>query len=228
MNIAIIPARAGSKRIPGKNIKLFAGKPMIAHSIEAACSAASIDRVIVSTDSHEIAGIAREYGADVPFMRPAHLSADDTPTMPVVAHALDVMADELNIQNVCLIYPTAPLLTVSDLDNAHHQWVNSTKNYIFSVVSYAYPVQRALHFNQAGELSMLFSENEHKRSQELDHVFHDAGMFYWGRKHAFASGYSVFAADSDVFEVSRWKAQDIDTAEDWEYAEKLYRVNAMG
>ncbi len=227
MNVAIIPARAGSKRIPGKNIKSFAGKPMIAHSIEAACSAASIEKVIVSTDSHEIASIAKEFGAEVPFMRPAHLAADDTPTMPVIAHALEALADELDIHNVCLIYPTAPLLEVSDINNAHHQWVNGSKDYIFSVVSYAYPIQRALHFNRAGELAMLFSENEHKRSQELEHVFHDAGMFYWGRKHAFANEHSVFSASSDVFEISRWKAQDIDTPEDWEYAEKLFRVNSL-
>jgi N-acylneuraminate cytidylyltransferase len=228
MNVAIIPARAGSKRIPKKNIKLFAGKPIIAHSIEKALASDFVDQVIVSTDSEEIAQIARHYGAKTPFLRPSSLAADDTPTMPVIAHALSELSFSKEIHNVCLIYPTAPLIETCDIDVAYTSWVNTNKDYIFSVVSYAYPVQRALCFNAEGEVSMLFEEHLNTRSQELSHTFHDAGMFYWGRKSAFAQEKAVFSAQSSVYELSRWKAQDIDTPEDWDCAERLYRINVQG
>ena len=227
MNVAIIPARAGSKRIPKKNIKPFAGKPIIAHSIEKALASDSIDQVIVSTDSEEIAQTAQQYGAKTPFLRPLSLAEDDTPTMPVIAHALSELSFVNEILNVCLIYPTAPLLESCDLDAAYSNWANTDKDYIFSVVSYAYPIQRALHYNTEGKLAMLFESNMNTRSQELQHTFHDAGMFYWGREEAFEQEKSVFSAQSSVYELSRWKAQDIDTPEDWDYAERLHRVNSL-
>lgn len=225
MNVAIIPARAGSKRIPNKNIKLFAGKPIIAYSIESALRSKFIDAVYVSTDSEEIAEISRSYGATVPFQRPKSLALDTTPTMPVVSHALQELSNLHPINNVCLLTATAPLLEPKDIDNAYEMWRKTSRDYIFSVVSYAYPIQRALFKNHNNEVEMVFPENMLKRSQDLDHTFHDAGMFYWGTHTAFLNQSPVFSSSSDIYELSRWKAQDIDTLEDWEYAEKLYKVN---
>ena len=225
MNVAIIPARAGSKRIPHKNIKHFAGKPIIAYSIEQALASDAIDEVIVSTDSEKIAEIAQQYGAKTPFLRPASLAQDETPTMPVISHALSQLSLKHVIENVCLIYPAAPLISSFDIDAAYSQWIATDKDYIFSVVSYASPIQRALYFNEKNELAMLFESNLNKRSQELTHTFHDAGMFYWGRKDAFQEERVVYSTQASVYELSRWKSQDIDTPEDWDYAERLYKIS---
>ncbi|CAI3941004.1 pseudaminic acid cytidylyltransferase [Alteromonas macleodii] len=227
MNVAIIPARSGSKRITKKNIKMFAGKPIIAYSIENALSCKSIDSVYVSTDSEEISEIAKSYGATVAFNRPKSLALDTTPTMPVVSHAIKEITQIHPIENVCLLYATAPLINSIDIDNAYQQWQQTTKDYIFSVVSYSYPIQRALYKNHNNEIDMVFPDNIVKRSQDFEHVFHDAGTFYWGTQAAFSYQKPVFSSSSDIYELSRWKAQDIDTVEDWEFAEKLYQVNLL-
>ncbi|MFB9887634.1 pseudaminic acid cytidylyltransferase [Balneatrix alpica] len=224
--VAIIPARGGSKRIPRKNIRDFAGQPLLAYSIQAAIQADVFERIIVSTDDAEIAAVAQAYGAEVPFIRPANLADDHTGTGAVVFHALDWLAehDRLQPEYVCCIYATAPLLQAEDLKAAITELEQRPEmQHAFSVTRFAYPVQRGL--VRAGEgVSMLFPEYEATRSQDLPEVYHDAGMFYWSRTAAFASNAAMFAPHSIPHVLPSWRVQDIDTEEDWQRAELLYQV----
>ena len=225
MNIAIIPARGGSKRIPRKNIKLFHGKPMIAYSIEAALHSGCFDEVIVSTDDAEIADVAKQYGAGVPFLRPSNISDDHATTMDVVSHAI-TWCDENNwyIENVCCLYATAPFVTSVYLKQGLEKLTNEDCEYIFSATSFPFPIQRAIKIAQNGEVNMFLPENELVRSQDLEEAYHDAGQFYWGKKEAFLEKKSIFSPHSKVVLLPRKRVQDIDTQEDWELAESLYLV----
>lgn len=224
MNIAVIPARGGSKRIPRKNIKLFHGKPIIAYSIKCALQSGCFDRVIVSTDDHEIADVARQYGAEVPFMRPAELADDYTGTLDVIAHAIESL-DDLDIEDtlVCCIYPTAPLLEPQDLRHGQALLTKQTQvQYVFSAAAFEYPIQRALKLNLEGSVSMVMPQYEQSRSQDLQASYHDAGQFYWGRAEAFVTKQPIFAPHSKTFILPAIRAIDIDTPEDWELAEAVF------
>lgn len=182
MNLAVIPARGGSKRIPRKNIKPFCGKPMIAWSIEAALASGCFDRVIVSTDDEEIAAVAREYGAEVPFMRSAELADDYAGTTPVIRDAVLRYAELYQMPAfVCCLYATAPFVQPADLQQglATLQQADDAA-YAFSVTSFPAPIQRALRVNQQGRVEMFQPENFHTRSQDLEPAFHDAGQFLLG------------------------------------------------
>jgi len=226
LNVAIIPARGGSKRIPQKNIKTFFNKPMIANSIQAAIESKLFDHIIVSTDCKSIKRVAQEYGAEVPFERPAELADDFTGTGPVVNHAIDWVQSNIGqIDYACCIYPTAPFLLASDLQAAFNALTeNLNKSFCFSVVRYAFPVQRALTFNEKDEITMLFPEESSTRSQDLAEVFHDAGQFYLGRCQAFLDQKPTFGADSIPYFLPRSRALDIDDEEDWLEAELMYAV----
>lgn len=221
MKVAIIPARGGSKRIPRKNIKLFCGKPMIAWTIEAAKASCCFDRIIVSTDDEEIADIARKYGADVPFYRPADLSGDHIGTIEVIAHSIQWLIDNGNqISEACCLYATAPFITAEDLRNSHIQLIcNATTDYVFSVTSYAFPIQRALRLSERNQVSMFHPEHISTRSQDLEEAWHDAGQFYWGRTHAWLEKKNIFDTTSTAYKIPRKRVGDIDTDEDWEEAE---------
>lgn len=223
-NIAVIPARGGSKRIPKKNIKMFAGQPMIAYSIKAAKASGCFDEIVVSTDDNDIADIAKRYGASVPFMRPGELSSDSAGTMPVIAHAISELEKNRQIDNVCLIYPTAPLICSVNIAEAYSLFMQSKATYTFSAVTYPSPIQRALKFDVESGVSMFYPEYINTRSQNLEEAYHDAAQFYWGKAQAFKYQLPVFAEHSNIFPISRWRAQDIDTEEDWQYAERLYHV----
>lgn len=178
MNICIIPARGGSKRIPKKNIKSFNGKPIIAYSIEAALNSQCFDEVIVSTDSKEIAEVSKKYGAKVPFLRPKELADDITGTLDVVGHAINWCANHSKKPDyVCCLYATAPLLTAEVLQQSYQKLLNSGKHYCFSLTSFSFPIQRALKFNNK-QLSMFHPEHLMTRSQDLEDAYHDAGQFY--------------------------------------------------
>jgi N-acylneuraminate cytidylyltransferase len=223
MSIAIIPARGGSKRIPRKNIKDFNGKPMIAWSIETALTSGCFDEVIVSTDDDEISKIATQWGARVPFKRPAHLSGDTIGTMPVIKHALEWFDSQGDSpEHVCCIYPTAPMLPPSVLVDAYHRLVESGSKFCFGVSHYGHPIQRALRMDASGQLSMFSPEHALTRSQDLEAAFHDAGQFCWGTRAAFLDGRSPLTQDSVAVLLPRYRAVDIDTLEDWELAESLY------
>ena len=225
MRIAVIPARGGSKRIPRKNIKLFCGKPMIAWSIEAALNSECFEQVIVSTDDEEIASIARNYGADVPFVRPKNLADDQTGTNPVIAHAIEWLNSQgLNPDLICCIYATAPFICLSDIQAGLDLIVEKNCDYVFSVTSFAFPIQRALKFEDDGKVGMFYPSNFHTRSQDLEESFHDAGQFYWGKTQVWLEGKPVFLANSLPIRLPRYRVQDIDTFEDWQRAEKMMEV----
>ena len=223
--IAIIPARGGSKRIPRKNIKLFCAKPMIAWSIEAALQSGCFDQVIVSTDDQEIAEVARQYGATVPFMRPAELSDDHTGTVPVIQHAIEwVNAQGQPVEQACCLYATAPFVSAEDI-NRGLDILNATQSdYAFSVTSYAFPIQRAIRLNDEGRVQMFNPEHFNTRSQDLEEAFHDAGQFYWGTADAWLKGRMIFGAGSAPVPLPRHRVQDIDTPEDWVRAEWLFKA----
>ncbi|MFQ3197426.1 MAG: pseudaminic acid cytidylyltransferase [Paraglaciecola sp.] len=225
MNLAIIPARGGSKRIPGKNIKLFAGKPLIAYSIEAAAACRLFDKVMVSTDCKQIADVAKDYGAEVPFMRPEHLSDDYIGTVPVVRHGIEFCQQHyFDPQFTCCIYATAPFIQITKLIEGFIRLQSAQdKNFAFSVTSFAFPVQRALKMLNGGVVP--FSPDDiPKRSQDLEEAYHDAGQFYWGRSAAFLNAKSTFSEHSIPIVLPRHLVQDIDTLEDWQRAELMYKA----
>lgn len=225
MNIAIIPARGGSKRIPRKNIREFAGKPMIAWSIEAAKASKLFEHIIVSTDDEEIAAIAVQWGAEAPFMRPKELADDHTPTRPVVKHAISEGEKHYGHSDyVCTIYPTAPFIEVDDIKLGLKQLTGSGADFAFTVTSFAYPIQRALKLTAIGGVEMFQPEHRKTRSQDLELAYHDAGQFYWGRTEAFLENMDTFSSLSVPIILPNWRVVDIDNEEDWQRAELLYRT----
>jgi pseudaminic acid cytidylyltransferase len=220
--VAVIPARGGSKRIPRKNIRPFAGKPMIGYSIESAQRSGLFDRIVVSTDDAEICSVARELGAEVPFIRPDILADDHTGTTEVIAHAVQWLSEHGNsISAVCCIYPTAPFIQSVDLIEGLRLMQTGRWRYVFAATRFVAPVYRAFRQTGDGGLEMLFPENFTVRSQDLPDVLHDAGQFYWGKAEAWLSRAKVFERDSTVVPIPPWRVQDIDTEEDWQYAEAM-------
>jgi pseudaminic acid cytidylyltransferase len=225
MKLCVIPARGGSKRIPRKNIKPFCGKPMIAWSIEAALQSRCFDQILVSTDDAEIAEVARQYGAQVPFMRPAELSDDHTGTTAVIAHAINWFAALGQIpEQVCCLYATAPFICADDLRKGLSILTETACDYAFSVTSYAFPIQRAIRITETGRVEMFNPEHFNTRSQDLEEAFHDAGQFYWGRAQAWLQNKVIFGPTSAPIKLPRHRVQDIDTSEDWVRAEWLFRA----
>ncbi len=225
MNIAIIPARGGSKRIPRKNIKQFHGKPMIACSIEAALARGCFDEVCVSTDDTDIANVALRYGATVPFIRPADLADDYATTLDVMTHALNWYKQNNNaITHVCCIYATAPFITPETLQNGLATLKSADLDYAFSATNYAFPIQRALKITSQNTVEMFQPEHLSTRSQDLEEAYHDAGQFYWGTVDAFINRKPFFSPRAKAVLLPRKYVQDIDTQEDWELAEALFKV----
>lgn len=225
MRLAVIPARGGSKRIPRKNIKPFAGKPMIAWSIEAALQSGCFDRVIVSTDDAEIAQVAQAHGAEVPFVRPPELSDDHTGTIPVIAHAIQWQnAHGEQASQVCCIYATAPFVQPHDLQRGLQVLQGTGADYAFSVTSYAFPIQRAIRITPEQRVQMFQPEHFNTRSQDLEEAWHDAGQFYWGRAEAWLAHKPLFSHDAAPVVLPRHRVQDIDTPEDWERAEWMFKA----
>lgn len=221
MNIAVIPARGGSKRIPRKNIKLFCGKPMIAYAIEAAKKSALFEHVMVTTDDDEIQSIANQLGAETPFARPAELANDLTPTVTVVAHAIRA-CEQLNweFENVCCIYPCVPFIQVGDLQGALKKFKEQNADYCFPVTEFPSAIQRALKHSANGRLVPFFPEHELTRTQDLEPAFFDAGQFYWGSKSAWQSNDRIHSSGIG-YEIPNWRVVDIDTPADWERAERI-------
>ena len=225
MNMCVIPARGGSKRILRKNIKEFNGKPIIAYSIEAALKSNCFDQVIVSTDDNEIAEVAKKYGAQVPFLRPDELSDDYTGTIPVIKHAIEWMEDnKSSVENVCCLYATAPFIQSQTISQAYQQLRNLKADYCFSVTSFVFPIQRAIKIVEKNKVSMFYPEHFNTRSQDLEEAYHDAGQFYWGKAQAFKDESPIFTEVATPYILPRYLVQDIDTPEDWIRAEAMYRA----
>lgn len=228
MNIAVIPARGGSKRIPKKNIRQFCGKPIISYSIKAAKETNLFDRIIVSTDSEEIAEVAKTYDAEVPFIRPAELSDDFTGTIPVLLHALNWLSKHgFATDYFCCIYATAPFVRSEHLIEGLNLLKKRNATTAFSVATFSYPIFRALKIGDNGRIEMFWPEYENSRSNDLPEAYHDAGQFYWGDTDKFVRVKTFFSADAVPIVIPRYLVQDIDTPEDWETAEKMYSVLQM-
>lgn len=221
MKIAIIPARGGSKRIPRKNIKPFRGKPMLAYAIHAAQQCDLFEHIVVSTDDPEIAEIAQKLGAEVPFMRDASLADDNTPTVPVIAHAI-LEARQLGwmVERVCCIYPAVPTISTTDIKAALTLLDQHPDHYILPVATFPSAIQRALKLDAAGRLQPFYPEYALTRTQDLEPAYHDAGQFYWARTHTWLQQKIVHTQGMGLI-IPQWRVIDIDTPDDWERAERL-------
>ncbi len=225
MNIAIIPARGGSKRIPRKNIRPFLGRPMISYPITALKECDLCDRIIVSTDDEEIAQVARDYGAETPFKRPAELADDHSGTGVVMAHAIRWLLEQgEHPELICCTYATTPLMQANYLYQAAQALLDRPdKDFALSITSFPYPFQRGLRITPEGGIAPLFPEHIPSRSQDLEPAYHDAGQFYWGRTSAWLDGTSVFSEAALPIILPRHLVQDIDDEEDWRTAELIYQ-----
>jgi pseudaminic acid cytidylyltransferase len=225
MKVAVIPARGGSKRIPAKNVRLFGGKPMIAWSIAAAIESGCFERIVVSTDDEQIAEIARGAGAEVPFMRPARLADDFTGTMPVIQHAIEWITHQgASPKLACCIYATAPFIAATDLRRGLEVLEQSRSDYAFSVTSFAFPPQRAIRITADQRVEMVDPAQFNVRSQDLEEIYHDAGQFYWGRTDAWLASKPIFSSVASAVILPRHRVQDIDTPEDWQVAELMFKA----
>ena len=224
MKIAIIPARGGSKRIPGKNSKIFCGKPMITWAIGHALESNMFAKVIVSTEDESIAQLALSTGAEVPFMRPLNLADDFTPTVPVIAHALGFCdAIGWDIEYACCIYPCAPFLQPADLVDAFALMQEKDAHFVYPVTEYAHPAHRAMRRLPTGQMQLFQPEHELTRTQDLAKSYHDTGQFYWGKAIAWKAQMKMHTAGVGMV-VPSWRVVDIDSEEDWTRAELLYEV----
>lgn len=224
MNIAVIPARGGSKRIPRKNIKDFCGKPMIAWSIEVAKASGLFDHIIVSTDDAEIAEVAKQWGAEVPFMRPDELSNDNAGTTGVIAHATQWALEKgWPVTAVCCIYATAPFVQADDLKRGLEGLESGDWEYAFAATDFAAPIFRSFKQRANGGIEMFFPDHFSTRSQDLPTALHDAGQFYWGHPSAWMEDKRIFDWHSMPIIIPRWRVQDIDNHDDWARAELIYK-----
>jgi N-acylneuraminate cytidylyltransferase len=203
---------------------------MIAWSIETAKKSGYFEHVVVSTDDGEIAEVAKQWGAEVPFMRPADLSDDYTGPIPVIAHAVRTLKKHYpqQIELACCIYATAPFVEPEDLIRGLQQLQEQQADYAFSVTSYAFPIQRAIRITDSGKVAMFYPEHFNTRSQDLAEAWHDAGQFYWGKAEAWLEEKMLFDEDSIAVKLPRHRVQDIDTLEDWTRAEWMFKaLNGM-
>ncbi len=223
MNIAIIPARGGSKRIPRKNIKLFHGLPVIAYAIQTAKKSEIFDEVFVSTDDEEIADIARSFGATIPWIRSTDLSDDYTTTVRVMQDAVEKLDASLNnLRNICCIYPATPLLKSIFLSESYKVLEEGKWNYVFAGVRQETSPARFFSMGSSGGVEMLFPEHLETRTQDLVDVFADAGQFYWGPKSSWLSALPIFSQNSTIVEIPKKMVLDIDTMYDWRRAENIF------
>lgn len=223
-NIAIIPARGGSKRIPRKNIKDFLGKPIISYSIETAIESGLFETVMVSTDDNEIAEISKKFGASIPFLRSEEASGDHATTMAVIKEVKRLYEQRgITFHNICCIYPCAPLVTKSALEKSFSLLVKEQADTIFPIVRYGHPIQRALK-KEGDFVSMVDDRNITIRTQDLEARFHDAGQFYWLTSESVGLKGSLITDRSIGFEIDENEAQDIDSETDWKLAEMKYTL----
>jgi pseudaminic acid cytidylyltransferase len=223
--LAIIPARGGSKRIPRKNIKDFLGQPIMKYSIDAVIKSKCFDEVMVSTDDREIAKIAVECGAKVPFFRSDKNSDDEATTADVIAEVLlEYKKKGINYDYVCCLYATAPFSTPEELIKAKEMLEKSNADSVFPVIAFGFPVQRSFKIDESGKLKMNWPKNINIRSQDLKTIYHDAGQFYFLNVDKFLKNKKIFSENSMPIVVSESEAQDIDNEQDWKIAELKYRI----
>ena len=223
MNIAIIPARGGSKRIPRKNIKLFHGLPVIAYAIKAARESEIFDEVFVSTDDEEIAEVAMSCGATIPWMRSKDLSDDHATTIRVMQDTVNKLSTNLiDLENICCVYPVTPLLRPNFLSQGFKTLQNGNWDYVISAVRVGTPKERFFSLGATKQIEMHFPQYEATRTQDFSPSYHDAGQFYWGRKSSWALGVPIFSSHSTFIEIPSELSVDVDTLDDWRLAERLF------
>lgn len=226
-NIAIIPARGGSKRIPKKNIKFFLGKPIIAYSIEAAIKSNLFDEVMVSTDDKEIAEISEKFGAKVPFFRSKKNADDFASTFDVLNEVILDYKQKKHIEfnNLCCIYPCAPFVTTAILKKSYSKLIENNLDVVFPIIPFSFPIQRAL-IEKEGKVAMINSEFMTTRSQDLETTYHDAGQFYWCNTIKLLENKKLISENAGAVIVSELDAQDIDNKTDWKLAELKYNLKS--
>lgn len=225
MKLAMIPARGGSKRIPGKNIRSFLGKPIIGYSIQAAIDSGLFDEVMVSTDDDEIKNIALSLGAKVPFLRSNENSDDHATTASVIKEVIqqyEVVGRTFDY--TCCIYPTAPFVNAEVLVRAYSKLTMEKLQAVFPVMRYSYPIQRALKLSKEGRVDMFYPEFLTSRSQDLEPSYHDAGQFYFFNTEDFLTKGKLFTPDSGGIVISELEGHDIDNEDDWKIAEMKYEL----
>lgn len=220
-NLAIIPARGGSKRIPRKNVKPFMGKPILAYSIENALATELFDEVMVSTDDPEIMEVAKQYGASVPFVRTEKTANDFASLADVIHEVVDMYVEGgQTFDNMCCILATCPLVKASYILEAYQKLINSDFISVYPVVQFSYPILRSLKMDEHGEVSMNWPEYAKTRSQDLAPAYHDSGTFYWHKVESWMRG----DRKGGGIVIAEDLVQDIDTEEDWRMAELKYQL----
>lgn len=227
--VAVIPARGGSKRIPRKNIKPLAGVPLIARTIATLRATSVIDRIVVTTDDDEIAEVARDAGAEVPFTRPAALADDHAATRPVIQHAITEIerAQGAPVEHVCAVYPAAVLIEPADLVDAYRMLIERNPTFVVSSVAYLHPIQRAFTTGDDGAIRLVDPQvATMQRTQDFPAAYHDAGQFYWGSRDTWLGPRELLGPEAIAHVLPRWRAQDLDTPEDWEVVERWWHAAA--
>ena len=224
-NLAIIPARGGSKRIPRKNIRHFNGKPIITYSIEAALGSGLFSEVMVSTDDKEIAECALAHGAQVPFLRSSDNSNDFATLADVVSEVVGMYCSKgIVFDNVCCILPTAPFVNSLLLQQTYNQYSQGSFSSLLTASRFSFPIFRALKKTADNKIGFVWPEYANTRSQDLEETFHDAGQLYWCNAEAFISSKKIISDNCGFFLLNDWESQDIDTDADWQLAEIKYRI----
>ena len=223
-SLCIIPARGGSKRIPRKNIKPFMGKPIIAYSIDAALKSGVFDEVMVSTDDEEIAGVASQYGASIPFFRSAETANDYATTVDVLLEVIETYRQQGKVfDTICCLYSTAPFVTPERLKESYVK-LSDNIDASFTMVEYSYPIQRSLRINEAGLVEMKYPEYLRSRTQDLEKVYHDAGQFYFVKTKTLIEEKTVWCKRTAPLVLPELEVQDLDTLTDWQLAEIKYEL----
>ena len=225
MRIAIIPARKGSKRIKNKNIKRFAGKPIIYWSIKMAQKSKLFDKIIVSTDCPKIAKISKKFGAEIPFLRPKKFSDDFVNVYQVVQHAIKwFKKKDIFFKDVCCIYPTAPFISKKLIHDGLNLLNRKKKLFSFVATTFPHSIERAFEIKGNGEIVPVSKKNETKRSQYFKTMYHDVGQLYWGKPEAFLKSKKIFSNNSVAIKIPRFLAHDINTPEEWSKAELVFKT----
>jgi pseudaminic acid cytidylyltransferase len=224
MKIAIIPARFGSKRIKKKNIKNFYSKPMIYWAIKRIKESKLFDFICVSSDSNKILNIAKNYGVEILIKRPTNLSDDMTPTKSVIIHAIEYLEKmKIKFETICCVYPCNPFMLAEDLRRAFKIYKKNSSKFIFPVVEYSHPIQRALRINRKSETKPITLANQKKRTQDLERSYFDSGQFYYGSKSIWRSDKNLHNNGVPLI-IPSWRVVDIDNLQDWKRAELLFKI----
>lgn len=221
---AIITARGGSKRVPGKNIRDFCGKPIIAYSIEAALESGLFEEVMVSTDSEEIAAIGRNSGASVPFMRSEKTSDDYADTTDVLNEVIEMYGKRgITFNEFCCIYPTAPFITPEKLRESYQLLQDEDVYNVIPMTSFSFPPQRGMRLKDNGFIEPVDPVGINARSQDLPVIYHDCGQFYWMKTEKYLENDNILDNHTKPYFVPESEVQDIDNESDWKLAEIKYR-----